>query len=269
MKNYPHIAQKLYNEEWLITKAKHETLCAVFEAHSRGEKAGLFDDDEEDKDTESKPRLIGQTQVVPVHGVLGKHLSSLEVWCGGCSVDAIGQQLDKAESDYRVKNVLMDFRTPGGVVTGIPELGQKIASMSKDVWAFTDIECCSGGIWLASQADKFYCTESAMVGSVGVYSIYLDRSKQLDEAGIKVNAISAGEFKLAGAPFKKMTEDERAMFQSRTDAIYTKFKEAITSKRQIDDEFLQGQVFYGDEAAAVGMVDGLVESFEDVIDMMR
>lgn len=266
MKNYPHIAQKLYNEPWLITKEKHDNLVALFEAHISGNKIGLFDDEEEDGDDSTDPRMIGRTLVIPVHGVLGKHLSSLEMMCGGCSVDAIGKELDKAESSYQVANVLLDFRSPGGVVSGIPELGKKISAMSKDVVSFTDLDCCSGALWLASQADKFYCTESSLVGSCGVYSIYLDRSQQLEEAGIKVNAISSGEFKLAGASFKPMTDRERAMLQGQCDDIHQKFQEALLKNRAVDKDALEGQVFYGEDALEVGMVDGLVEDMEEVLD---
>lgn len=270
MKNYPHIAQKLYNEPWLITKEKHANLTALFESHLSGAdlKAGLFEQDGNNEEDDSAPRMEGGTLIIPVHGVLGKHLSSLEMMCGGCSVDVIGKALDEAEAAYNVRNVLLDFRSPGGVVSGIPELGRKIASFSKDVAAYTDLECCSGALWLAAQTDKFYCTESAMVGSCGVYSIYLDRSKQLEEIGVKVNAISSGEFKLAGASFKPMTERERAMLQDQCDDIHRKFQEAITSKRNVADEYLQGQVFYGDAAADIGMIDGLVEDIDEVLEMM-
>jgi len=267
MKNYPQIAQKLYNEPWLITKEKHDSLTALFEAHISGANIGIFDQQKDDSDEDdSSPRIDGQTLILPVHGVLGKHLSSLEMMCGGCSVDAIGKELDKAEASYQIRNILLDFRSPGGVVTGIPELGKKIASISKDVIAFTDSDCCSGALWLASQADKFYCTESASVGSCGVYSIYLDRSKQFEEMGMKVNAISAGEFKLAGASFKAMTERERAMLQDQVDDIHSKFKSAITSRRLVDAEYLEGQVFFGDAAAEIGMVDGLVDDMSEVIE---
>lgn len=269
MKNYPHIAQKLYNEPWLITKEKHHAIVAMFESHIAGAETSIFSDDSKKKeDDDSIPRMHGSTLIVPVHGVLGKHLSSLEMMCGGASVDAIGKELDRAESSYQIKNVLLDFRSPGGVVSGIPELGRKIASMSKDVTAFTDVDCCSGALWLASQCDKFYATESAMVGSCGVYSIYLDRSKQLEEAGVKVNAISSGEFKLAGASFKPMTDQERAMLQAQCDGIHEKFKAAVTKNREVADDYLQGQVYYGDEAAEIGMIDGLVEDMSEVLESL-
>ncbi len=269
MKNYTHIAERLYNEPWLITPEKHATLVRLFEAFTQGPSAGFFDSKDDNEPDESEPRLNGSTLIIPVHGVLGKHLSGLEMMCGGCSMDAIGQSIDAADKNYQCQSILLDFRSPGGTVVGTPELGKKISSANKDVYAFTDYECCSGALWLASQCQGFYCTESAMVGSVGVYSIYTDRTKQLDEAGIKVNAISAGEYKLSGAPFRKMSDDERAMLQSQIDGMHERFKAAITSNRDVSDEYLQGQVFEGHEAAQYGFVDGLVDDLDGVLEMLR
>lgn len=262
MKSYPLIAQKIYAEPWLITKEKHHAIQTLFEAHVNGEKAFILDGEEEGD--ESEPRRHGDKLVIPVHGILGKHLSQLEMMCGGCSVDQISKHIDAAEQNYAIREVIFDFRSPGGAVVGIPELAGKIRSMSKDTVAFTDAECCSGALWLASQADRFHCTESAMIGSVGVYAVFTDRSRQLEEAGVTVNAISAGKFKLAGASFKAMTEEERAMFQARVDRVYSVFKEAVKLHREIPDEFLQGQIFYGDEAMEHGFVDGIIDDIEEL-----
>lgn len=265
MKNYPQIASKLYGEPWLITKAKHESLTGLFEAHISTPDFVAIEYKEDEETGELKPETRGRNLILPVHGVLGKHLSFLEKWCGGFDVNTLSQWLDYADNSWQVERVILDVRSPGGTVTGIPEVAAKIRNLSKDVFAFSDLECCSGGLYLASQADEFYATESAQVGSVGVYSVFTDRTKQLDEMGVKVNAISAGKFKLAGAPFKTMTDDERKMFQARVDHIYEKFKAAVVSVRPVDEQYLQGQIFDGDEAAEIGMTSGTVDDIEDLL----
>lgn len=267
MKHYPRIAQRIYNEPWLITRQKHATIQSVFEAHIAGEKVGLFDDEDKDEG-ESKPRVIGHTQIIPVHGILGKHLSGFEMMCGGCSVDEVSKQIDAAENNWQVKQVVFDFRSPGGNAQGIPEVSAKIAGMKKNTIAFTDSDCCSGAYWMAAQCDRLVCTESADLGSIGVYSIYTDRSKQLKDAGVEVNPIVAGKFKLAGASFKPMTDDERQMLQEQVDYLHAKFQVAVNEGRngEIDISLMQGQVFYGDQAVENGFADQLVDSIEDVIE---
>jgi protease-4 len=264
MKHFPQIISKVYEQPWLITPAKHRAIQRLITAHMDGHGMDMPEKDDEEEDEEIA--MDGGTAIIPVHGIIGKHLSMLETMCGGCDLDGVSQMLDVAGADKSVKRVLLDFRTPGGTVTGIPELARKIANYSKPTLAFTDSECCSAGYWLASQCGQFYATESSNVGSVGVYMALLDESRALENEGIKINAIKAGEFKLAGASFKPLSETERAMFQSGVDKLHAQFKDAVLRNREIDTSCLEGQCFDGDAAVANGMVDWLVESITEALD---
>jgi protease-4 len=265
MKNFPQIISKVYEQPWLITAAKHRAIQKLLTAHiAGGMPSQVMPEDEDESDGELT--MDGGTAIIPVHGVIGKHLSMLETMCGGCDLDTIHDQLDAAEQDSEVSRVLLDFRTPGGTVTGVPELARRIANFSKPTVAFTDSECCSAGYWLASQCGQFYATESSSVGSVGVYMALLDESRALENEGIKINAIKSGEFKLAGASFKPLTDSERAMFQDGVDKLHAQFKAAVLRNREISTDCMEGQCFDGEEAVENGMVDSLVESITEVID---
>ena len=98
----------------------------------------------------------------------------------------------------------------------------------------------------------------------------LDLSKSLEDAGMKVNAVFAGRYKLLGASFKPMADDEREILQKGVDRIYAQFKIAMESHRMVGDEnFGNGLCFPGDEAAEIGFTDGCVEDLEEVIDMIE
>jgi protease-4 len=174
--------------------------------------------------------------------------------------------MDEALMDDSVSRIMFDFQSPGGTVGGIPELGRKIANSAKPTIGWTDSQCCSGAYWLASQCERFYTSESCDVGSIGVYMALLDESRALENEGIKINAISAGKFKLAGAPFKPLTDEERKMFQAGVDKIYTQFKEAVSRNRSLPDSVMQGQVYDGQEAADLGLSDGMLENIQEALD---
>ncbi len=180
-------------------------------------------------------------------------------------VAAAAAMIKVAEADDTIETVLFDFRTPGGAVNGVPELGSQIARMHKNTIGFSDSECCSGGIWLAMQCEQFFCTTSATVGSIGVWCAYLDISRQMANEGVKMNAISAGKFKLLGAYWRAMTDEERAMLQADVDRIYAQFEDAVGLHREISDEFMQGQVFDGEKACEIGLCDGLVDGIGDLL----
>lgn len=265
---HPLIAAKVVSATWCIMP---ETFTAIVNAVLDVEPLAMPIRDMEDEDDEDAAASsdIESTRVIPVVGILGKHLSALEMACGGCSVDRVSAMLADADNDSECQSIVLQINSPGGIVTGIPELAAQIADVAtrKPVVAFTDYQCCSAALWLASQATAFYSTGSAQVGSVGAYIALLDETRRMELAGDKMNVIAAGKFKTMGASFKAMTDEERAMFQARVDAITMAFKSAVTARRTIAAENLEGQVFTGEEALVNGMVDGLLDSVTDAAAM--
>ncbi len=275
--NLPHIIAKVTRQPWVITAEKHRAIMDVLDARIAGDFKALnyaSDDSPEDDGDRDQYREFqtagGTIAVIPVHGILGKHLSSMEMACGGCSLDTLQSQLKTALSSPRISKVLLDINSPGGTVTGTPETARLIAAVAavKPVWAFTDADCCSGAMWLASQCTRVYSTESAELGSVGVRMVLLDYTKQLEEEGVKVNAISSGKYKLLGASFKPLTDEERDMLQTESDRIHAQFQQAVTAVREVSIANLQGQIYRGEEAAGIGLTDGTVEDMDEVLLML-
>ncbi len=267
MKSYSRIISKLFYEPALITPARHAALCNLLEMRLDGPmpiQAEPTEVDEENEDVEQ----VNDTAIIPVHGTLVAHPEDIAMSECGCSMEQLSKQIDQAEHDDSIKRIIFDMRTPGGTVTGIPETGRKILNSSKETIAFTDSECCSGGIWLAAQCERFYATESSNVGSVGVYTLCLDMTRALENQGVKINAISAGKFKLLGAYWKPLSDEERAQLQAGVDKIYGQFKAAMETNRKVSDEnFGNGLVFDGQEASNIGFTDGVVDSLEEVLEM--
>lgn len=275
MKRYPHIISKLLYEPVAITPSKHAAIMRVIESHlARGIR---LDDPHEPPGSGGAPivepeepepdwQTFGPDAIIPVHGVLGKHLEPLEMMSGGCDLDTVSAMIDVAMADSEVQKIIFDFRTPGGEVTGIPELGRKIAGItSKKTIAFTDSECCSGGVWLATQCQYFYTTSSAAVGSIGVWTAYLDISRQMANEGENMQAVFAGKFKLMGAYWRPLSDDERARLQADVDKIYSQFTEAVNLRREVAADNMQGQIFDGEQAVEIGLCDGLVEGMDELL----
>ena len=205
--------------------------------------------------------------LIKVYGTLVMHPEDIAMSECGCPMERLNQKIDAAEADPRIEKVFYDFRTPGGSITGIPETGRKIQQSRKETIAFCDSQCCSGGIWLAEQCQKFYATPSSRIGSVGVYTLRMDLTQQMKKDGVKVKAIFAGKYKLMGAYFQPLAADEESILQKQIDKIYDQFKFAMTSFRTpSDDSYGNGLVFDGEQAAEMGLTDGCVESLSELIE---
>lgn len=208
--------------------------------------------------------------VVPIYGVLAKNLSAYEESCGGgTDVNPIGFALNQAEADSAVKKIVLDIDSPGGEVTGIPELGNRIREISKagkPVIAFSDALTASGAQWLGSSAIESYATSSSRHGSIGVYSAWLDETVALQMRGLRLKLFTAGKHKAAGAPFRGLTEEEEAMIQANVTRIHEEFRAAVRIQRPgVTDASMEGQVFDAGEALKRGLIDGIVGDWEEFL----
>lgn len=269
MKQLPHILSKLFYEPHLITPARcaaiYQIVIARLESSSSQSEPAVPAHPPLADDTEVKQ--VSDTVIIPVHGVIVPHASDLGMSECGCPLDDLNLAIDTAEQDTNIKTVIYDFDTPGGTVTGIPETGRKMRNSRKQTIGYNGSQCCSGGLWLAAQCQRFYATQSSRTGSVGVYTMCLDLTGAMKQDGIKVNAIHAGKYKLMGAPWKVMTQEEKDILQGRVNKIFSQFCEAMESYRVVNDEnFGSGLTFDGEESAALGFTDGCVESLDDILD---
>jgi protease-4 len=210
--------------------------------------------------------------VVPVHGVCARYLSAMETDCGGLDLNDTEKTLREAQADPRVQGIVLHFNSPGGTVTGIPELASLIRTISetKPVIAFTDAQCCSAAYWLASACDSIVVTPTADVGSIGVYSALVDESAAWAQEGYKLELMKAGKHKAMGIPGLPLAPEDRALIQAEVDSIYAMFTADVVANRArngatVAEDTMQGQTFMGGTAVAVGLADRVVGSLTDLL----
>jgi protease-4 len=249
---------KLINEPWAIKPEFHSALQASMEAYG--------DDDE--YMTSPAPQEVDGVGIVHIHGVLGKGLSPFEKMLGMTDYDDIWAQVQEAEASPNVATILLHISSPGGTITGLPELAEKLRSVSKPLVAYTDTMACSAACWIASCADSVLLSQSAEIGSIGVYIALLDQSEHLAQQGFKVNAIFAGDNKLDTADFKPMSDETRERLQANVTKWHERFKADVSIKRTAPESSMTGLTYEGLEAVSAGLADGTVDSLEDVITLL-
>ena len=209
--------------------------------------------------------------VIPVAGLIGKRLSGMALMCGGCDIDTVARALRAAAADTNVSTIVLDINTPGGMGIGLAELSTLIGIIDqvKPVVAFTDMQCCSAGYWIAAACREFYCTPSSIVGSIGAYLAFEDDSQAWQMAG-RERLVFNGDatYKGMGTPGKKWTPEEKAFMQARSVKATAAIRAAAQAHRTLDESTMQGQSFDGDDAARLGLVDGLFNSREEMLAML-
>jgi signal peptide peptidase SppA len=215
-----------------------------------------------------KPVMIksGDLAVIPVKGVIGSGLTELEKMMGATDIDDIQEMLEEAERDPGVETIIFDFDTPGGTVTGVPEMAARIRACKKRTIGWTCKQSCSAGMWLMSQCDEVFVSPSSVVGSIGVYIPIYDMKAAYAEEGITVDLIKAGWAKGAGYTGTSMTPEQRKLFQDDVDEMHKWFIMDIKSVRTYAEEAdMQGQCWSGKKGAEKNLVSGLLNTFDDLL----
>ena len=170
-----------------------------------------------------------------------------------------------------IEAVFLDIDSPGGTVTGTPELAQAVADVNrkKPVYAFSSGLMCSAAYWVASQAQAIYTTPSARIGSIGVIQPVIDESEALKNEGIKVEVFAVGKFKGMGTPGVPLTDAQRELIQSNLADVANDFHAAVLSRgRKIPPEAMEGQDFSGKQAQKLNLA-GVVRDRGEAMQRLR
>ena len=264
-------------QPWLITPEAHAAMLAAAQAPPGGIQA-IFkssfneaDDDEE----ENEPELLDVEDgvgIVPIHGPMMRNPDLIcQYLFSATDIEDIIEAVNAAGQRPDVQAVFLDIDSPGGSVSGTPELAQAVAdvSRSKYVYAFSGGQICSAAYWVASQCDAIYVTPSARVGSIGVILPVVDSSEAYKQAGLKMEVFAAGKFKSTGMPGVPLTDDQRAWLQSDVEEIAADFRSAVLARgRLIPAEAMEGQTLSARKAMKYNMA-GTVKSREAALATLR
>jgi signal peptide peptidase SppA len=207
--------------------------------------------------------------VISIKGSLVDGSAGYGVFYGQTGYDDIRAALVAAVSNSDVKAILLDVSSGGGQVSGVDDTAQLIARVNKvkPVVTYTGNLMSSAALWLGASATLTVAGKTAIVGSLGVIMVHLDRSRQLADAGIKPTVIRAGTEKALATPYEPLSEKAQAGLQSQADVLYGVFLNHVASSRGVsatngDKKFGQGRVFIGQQAVDAGLVDKL-GTYED------
>lgn len=270
------IASRLYAEPWLIRRDKHAALIQQFRAAASGRMPGAVTLEmperarlsmHADMDCLAGVEISHGIAVLPVHGILGKHLDMMDSLCGGYDINLLTAQSIALQQRSDVQTVVLHCNTPGGAAAGVADTARCLLDLgsTKRLVAYVD-EACSGGQWLACACDEIYCGESAMLGSISAICAILDESKWFEQEGLKMQVFTDGIHKSAGMEGTTLSKEQADEIQRRIEYIGGEFKSFVKARRPaVDASSMEGQWFYGKEAVALGLADAIAPSLEHVI----
>src|SRR5207244_9198460 len=91
----------------------------------------------------------------------------------------------------------------------------------------------SGGYYVAMAGDTIVAHPTTVTGSIGVIMLNVNAEGLLEKIGVSAAAIKSGPRKDMGSPFRQLTDDERAIFQSVIDELHRQFVGKVAQRRRM------------------------------------
>jgi len=195
--------------------------------------------------------------------VIAQRMDLMMAFCGGTSSERFADDFDAAMNDPNVSAIVIDCDSPGGNVTGTPELAKRIFNArgkGKQLLAVSNGQMCSAAYWIASACDEIVASPSSETGSIGVFCVHMDESALNESLGLKYTIIKFGEHKAEGNPWEPLSADAESFIQGQVDEMGQMFVTAVSKHRGVSvatvkSDFGQGRSFTAKQALAAGMVD--------------
>jgi len=228
-----------------------------------------------EKAVEGKARLLVRKEGVAVVYLYGPLFISRSEsgWArflpGGA--DRVTSELRKISKITTIKAVVLRINSPGGSIGAVQEIYEEVNRLrekgKKVVVSMGDV-AASGGYYIACAADKIVANPGTVTGSIGVLMSFGNMEELFRKIGIKVEVIKRGRHKDIGSLSREMTSEEKKLLQGLIDDAYNQFLQAVIKGRNLErneaDKIAQGQVFTGQQAKDLGLIDE-IGNFQDAV----
>jgi signal peptide peptidase SppA len=273
-----HFDPLVFESPWMIDQSAMDTLIARIRNADFSDDAAAFRRAPERADRQTPYELRGDTAVIRVTGALTKEpgiFSYLFSGLGARTYDDVIRLADAADNDPRVKKKVLKLNTPGGTVAGAFEAAHFLAKSGekKPIYAYVDGQMTSAGLLLGAPAKQIAAPKTAQVGSIGVIWAHINEEKLNEQIGIEVTYLTAGKYKKFGNPDEPLSKEAEAYFQDRLDRTYSFFVDDVARYRNMLTEAVlkaaDGRVFLAEQGLEAGLVDTIVNDFEEFLETLK
>jgi ClpP class serine protease len=202
-----------------------------------------------------RPRL----NVIVLHGTIAARVGML-------NADSARPLIEKGFGSAGRRPVILDIESPGGspvqsdliagmIRTQAEKTGVRVHAVIREVGA-------SGGYWIACAADEIHANPMSIVGSIGVVGGGFGFPDLLGRLGIERRIYTAGTNKARLDPFSPEKPEDVAFVKDLMEKLHVRFKGWVRTRRgqrlkAPDDAVFDGSYMLGEQALAIGLIDGL------------
>ncbi|MDR2115470.1 MAG: signal peptide peptidase SppA [Planctomycetaceae bacterium] len=201
------------------------------------------------------PAAKSKVAVITVEGVIT-----------GSEDGFVPKQIRQVINDSHVEAVVLRIESPGGTMAGSDYYHHLLMEMKKErdipiVVSMGSI-AASGGYYIAMVGNEIYAEHSTITGSIGVIVSLFNGEDLCKKIGVESTPITSGNLKAMGSFSKRMSDEEKEVWQRLVDDSFARFKQVIRDGRDVFandaeklDQLATGQIYTATEAKDNGLID--------------
>jgi protease-4 len=187
----------------------------------------------------------------------------------GANADDFARGIDNAYKNKGLKALILRINSPGGSPVQAEYMYNTLKYYKNKfpevkTYAVCVDLCASAAYYVAVAADEIYASPASMVGSIGVLYNGFGFVDIMNKVGVSRRLQTAGANKGFMDPFSPTTDLQKQKLQVILDLIHQQFisrvKEGRGSRLHIDNDTFSGLFWTGEQALAIGLIDGISSS---------
>jgi len=207
--------------------------------------------------------------VVPITGVIMPPLTGRVI-----------SMIDLVEEDESVRGLVLAIDSPGGLVADSHQIYHRLEQYRSEtgnpVTVTMSRMATSGGLYVAmgsGPTGRVFAEPTTWTGSIGVIIPRYDVSGLSETLGVSADPLKTGPLKDSLNPFRKLSDQDRAVWKGILDDAFGRFIGVIAENRpRLNEvrvrELATGQIYTASQALEHGLVDEIGYQ-EDAIESLK
>ncbi len=185
------------------------------------------------------------------------------------NLTTLANRIAQAFRPRRLAAVVLVVNSPGGSPVQSALIARAIRAQAEEkkvpVLAFAEDVAASGGYWLMTAGDELYAERASILGSIGVISASFGFTGLIEKLGVERRVHTAGENKSFLDPFSAEQDEDVTRLKDIQGQIHETFMDQVKARRgdklnrRRYKEIFSGDVFLGEEAEKMGLIDGIAD----------
>lgn len=182
---------------------------------------------------------------------------------GSIGGDGLARELRRVRSDATVQAVVLRVNSPGGSAIASEKIQRELALILpvKPIVVSMGTVAASGGYWISTAASRVFAQPNTITGSIGVFSLVPNLKGLAAKNGITFDTEKTGRYADIFTLARPRSDDELAILQRGTDAVYAAFIDRVATARKLSRDSVrmiaEGRVWSGTDAMRIGLVDSI------------